>query len=356
MRSANELIERARSFQHRIGSVKAGIQPREFDWYPYDSLGNVLHVERLLNDTNVTLPELLDGAETADIGCGDGDFAFFLESLGCRVHAIDYPPSNHNGMRGVRALKEALRSAVEIHAVDIDGRFVLPAERYGVAFLMGVIYHLKNPFYALETLSKQVKHCFLSTRVAATLPGTRTSIRDWPVACLVDSNELNNDDSNFWLLTEAGLRRLLARTKWEIRAWFAAGVKGSDAADCRAFCLARSHYAMAHLELLSGWHAAEEGGFRWTERRFAVRRPADAARMTLDFFLPDARRIELEAAAGGARLGAQQYKGPGRHTYARSLPRAGERIDFEIDHALPPDAHDLRERGIIAGSLEFEAG
>ena len=344
-----DLIQSARSLKRRLDSAKAGLTRREFDWYSYDSLSNAFHVQQLLNEAKLILSEIVGPTPAADIGCGDGDFAFLLESLGFSVHAIDHPPSNNNGMQGVTALTEALASAVEIYSIDIDGRFVLPADRYGAAFLLGVLYHLKNPFYALEALSKQVDYCFLSTRVAAVLPGLNLPVRDCPVAYLLDENELNADDSNFWILSEAGLRRLLHRTRWEVRAWFTAG-----GADCRAFCLARSHYAMAHLELLAGWHAPEEGGFRWTERSFSVRVPHGAARMTLDFYLPDSRAIQLRAAVGSNDLEPQQYSTPGRHRYTRTLPHTVGKIEFHLDKFLPPDDRDHRERGIIVTSLEFE--
>jgi hypothetical protein len=351
-----DLIQSARTLKRRLDSAKARLACKDFDWYAYDSLANALHVQRLLNEAKLSLFDLIGPTPTADIGCADGEFAFLLESLGFPVHAIDYPPSNHNGMQGVEALKEMLGSAVEIHPVDIDGRFVLPADRYGAAFLMGVLYHLKNPFYALEALSKQVDHCFLSTRVAAVLPGTNIPVRDCPVAYLLDEGELNADDSNFWILSEAGLRRLLRRTRWEVRAWFTAGGNtGPDAADCRVFCLARSHYAMAHLELLAGWHAPEEGGFRWTERSFFVRLPQAAARLTLDFYLPDSRAIRLRAIAGGNDLESQAYSNPGRHRYTRTLPPGAGTIEFHVDKFLPPDGRDHRERGVIVTALEFDA-
>jgi hypothetical protein len=351
-----DLTQNARSLKPRLDSAKIRLTRREFDWYSYDSLANALHVQRLLDEARLSLSDVIGRTPTADIGCADGDFAFLLESLGFSVHAIDYPPSNHNGMQGVAALKQALGSAVEIHPIDIDGRFVLPADRYGAAFLMGVLYHLKNPFYALEALSKQVDYCFLSTRVAAVLPGLNLPVRDCPVAYLLDENELNADDSNFWILSEAGLRRLLHRTKWEVRAWFtAAGTTGADITDCRAFSLARSHYAMAHLELLAGWHAPEEGGFRWTERSFAVRLPLGSARMTLDFYLPDSRVIQLRAVAGGKDLGSQIFSASGRHRYARTLPQTAGDLEFHLDRFIPGDDRDHRERGIIVTALEFEA-
>ena len=349
-----DLLQSARDLKRRLDAAKARLKRTDIDWYEYDSLANALHVGRLLTAARLSLPEVVGGTLTADIGCADGDFAFLLESLGCRVHAIDYPPSNHNGMRGIAALKEALDSTIEIHAVDIDGRFRLPAERYGTAFMLGVLYHLKNPFYALEALSKQVDYCFLSTRVAAVLPGLSAPVRDIPVAYLLNDDEMNADDSNFWILSEAGLWRLLRRTGWEVRAWFTAGVGGQDATDCRAFCLARSRYAMSHLNLMAGWHAPEEGGIRWTEGRFSVRPPHGAARITLYFYLPDVRVIQLQASADGTDLGGETYNQPGRYRYVRTLPEGTARVDFQVENFLPPDPQDDRERGVVALSLEFD--
>jgi hypothetical protein len=353
--SPTDLVERARALKPRLAAAKAAVTRRDFDWYPYDSLANVLHVAELLKGATLELPEFPYRPVVADIGCGDGDFAFLLESLGYKVHAIDHPSSNHNGMRGVRALKQALGSNVEIHSVDIDGRFVLPADQYRVAFLMGVLYHLKNPFYALEALSKQVRYCFMSTRVAAVLPGSKTPVRDLPVAYLLDDNELNDDNSNFWILSEAGFRRLLRRTNWEVCSWFTAEpASRSDSSDSRAFCLGLSHYAMGHLELMIGWHAPEEGGFRWTESRFSVGRPPGATRMTLDFFLPDARALSIRSWAAGIPHGPERYSRLGRYRYSRTLPPETDRVEFQVHPPLPPDATDLRERGIVVAALEFE--
>ena len=349
-----ELLQSARGLNARLAAVKRDLASSDVEWYRYDSIANVMHVERLLEEAKLSLPDVIGDGLTADIGCADGEFSFFLESLGYRVHAVDHPPSNHNGMRGVQTLRERLGSSIEVHPIDIDGRFVLPANHYQAAFVLGVLYHLKNPFYALEALSKQVTYCFLSTRILTALPGIKAPIGDLPVAYLLEHDELNADNSNFWLLSEAGLRRLLRRTKWEVCAWFTATAdrKRKDS-DCRAFCLVRSHYAMAHLELISGWHGAEEGGFRWTAGSFSVRRPDASRRMALDFYLPDHRAIKLEAAATKG-LGAESYTGPGIFRYVKKLPEDATRIDFRVDGCLPPHAGDRRELGIVVTSLEFE--
>src|SRR6516164_5044778 len=140
-----QIAERAREFHARVKAVKARVTPRPFEWYPYDSLANVFHLNELLTGANRDFLSLIGDGTVADIGCSDGDLAFFLESLGCKVQAIDHPIANHNGMQGLKALRQALASKVEIHTVDLDSQFMLPNDHYRLVFLLGVLYHLKNP-------------------------------------------------------------------------------------------------------------------------------------------------------------------------------------------------------------------
>jgi tRNA (mo5U34)-methyltransferase len=347
-----DLLTRAREFRTRLSGVKAKIAPPDFPWYPFDTLSGMEHLNRLLTGENRFLLSLAGEGPVVDIGCADGDLAFFLESLGCQAQVIDNPAINHNGMRGLNALKEGLGSAIEIHTVDLDSQFVLPAEQYHLALLLGVLYHLKNPIYVLEALSRQARFCLLSTRI---LPrDTR------PIAYLADAYELHEeDDSNFWLFSEAGLRLLLKRTNWEIYDFLTVG----DDSDLRAFCLVRSRYALGHLELLEGWHAAEPPGHRWTAKSFSAigKGLARPKALRLKFYVPPAvldhtRSVTLSAVAGGVNLGPATYTESGVFTYHRRLPRiAGDvRVDFALDYALPPDASDNRERGIIVSALDLE--
>ena len=73
-----------------------------------------------------------------DIGGGDGDCAFFLESLGHQVHLIDHAPTNYNELEGARALKNELGSSVEIIDLDVEQGLRLPAPRYSLALFLGL--------------------------------------------------------------------------------------------------------------------------------------------------------------------------------------------------------------------------
>ena len=225
--------------------LKAQLSPRDFSFYPYGTLHNVRHLERLLTGENRDLARLIASKRVLDIGAADGDLAFFLESHGAQVDVVDYGPTNYNGTRGVRLLAETLGSSVRVHEVDLDSQFRLPDERYSLAVFLGILYHLKNPYYALEALSSRAEWCLLSTRVARVTPDGACILRGQPLAYLVGEDELNHDSTNFWIFSEFGLRRLLERTGWDVLDLITVGnQEDSDPArpdkDERAFCLARS--------------------------------------------------------------------------------------------------------------------
>jgi len=145
----------------------------------------------------------------------------------------------------VREIKAALGAAVELFERDLDGRFTLPEARYGLALFLGTLYHLKNPFYALEAVARQARYCLLSTRVARVAGGGQVNFHDLPMAYLLDAGEANADSTNYWIFSEAGLRRLLHRSGWDVLAWTATGdTQASEPArreaDERAFCLLES--------------------------------------------------------------------------------------------------------------------
>lgn len=356
------------SFRPKLEAARDRVTPRDFEWYPYDSLANIRHLDDLLTGPNRRIFELIGDGLILDAGGADGDLAFFLESLGCRVQAIDHPVTSHNSMAGIKALKAALGSQIGIHEIDLDDAFVLPDKQYAAVFLLGLLYHLKNPFYVLERLSKHVRYCFLSTRIAKRLRRMMGSVTDLPIAYLLDDSELNVDNSNYWIFSEAGLRRLLKRTNWEILDWMCVGESKSDPVkrDERAFCLMRSTYALGNFELLKGWHDPEGEGWRWTEKQFSLCAnipPGRLAKLTLTLYLPpgDVTRwgsLTLFARANGVALPSETFRTAGYHTFIRALPACATpprtmRLDFTVDHVLPPDDSDARERAVVVASVQL---
>lgn len=222
--------------------TKLAHRPHSF-WYPYSTLPNVPVMEELCSMAHVNLLDLCRGmhGKVADIGAADGDLAFFLEKIGLSVEVIDNEYTNFNRLQGVQTLKEALNSSVPIRSVDLDSQFSLAGQKYDVIFFLGTLYHLKNPFFALESLARLTQYCFLSTRIAKqTADGT--PLAAYPVAYLLGSRECNDDDTNFWIFSDQGLKRLIDRTGWNLLSYLTIGETTSSTPadperDERAFCL-----------------------------------------------------------------------------------------------------------------------
>lgn len=355
------LPEQAESFRKVLANARARAATPHFEWYPYDSLGNFVHLERLLAGTGVDLARSVHGRQVLDLGCADGDFAFFLEHLGASVIAVDHPRSNHNNLAGITALKAALDSRVDVRRMDLDATWDLSDHQFEIATALGLLYHLKNPFAFLESLAKCARTCFLSTRVMRQLPGSNQSYKSVPIAYLLSATELNADNSNFWIFTDASLRRLFTRTHWRVLSMISVGgEKRSDPDtlenDERVFCYLQSTWGEIGVTMGHGWHTPEDAGWRWTERTFAVT-ASTAGLLTAEIYIPEAlieaaSPITLTITANGHALEPARYTSPGLYTVTRSVTKPGE-IVFESSHALPPDDVDLRERSIIVQSIRI---
>jgi tRNA (mo5U34)-methyltransferase len=229
-------------FRTRLEKLKTEIDPT-FPWYPYNSLSNFAHLRRIFNAH--PLETLADNqTRILDIGAADGDLSFFLETLGYQLDIIDYGPTNFNHLRGARLLKQALASSVTIHEMDIDSHFAPPGQRYDLTFFLGILYHLKNPFFLLEALSKISRYLLVSTKVARFAPDG-TDISHLPLGYLLDNDECNNDSTNYWIFSTTGLQLLFRRSRWEVIEYFTVGdMEKSNPRDMdhdeRAFALLRS--------------------------------------------------------------------------------------------------------------------
>lgn len=355
------LLSQAAAFGKTLAQAKRELRA-EFEWYPYDTLSALWHIDKLLSPPHrdALAPRR---ARVLDFGSQDGELAFFLESLGYQVIAADHPAYNHNGMRGIRALKAELGSRIEIHEIDADRPFTLPHDSYDLVLFLGILYHLRNPFYVLEELARRATHLLLSTRIARAYPGGQPMPADLAIAYLLRENELNRDDSNYFIFSETALRVLLERTHWNVRDFLTLGAAASDPIradrDERAFCYAQSrHERLANLELLRGWHESEDTGWRWTERTFAARVRAGKT-LTMRFYIADESirrlsRLTLSATANQRPLAPAVYDTPGPATYVRDLGAGEDEVllEFALDGALEPEEADSRQRGVIVAAIE----
>jgi len=336
-----DLVSAARNFQRTFDHAKQAVAPRSFDWYPYDSLASVPYIAKLLP------PALLDSMRSLpmlDAGCGDGVMSFFFESLGFSVTAVDHELTAHNQMQGVRALKTALASSIDIQSADLDGRFQIRGGPFGISLLLGVLYHLKNPFYALEYLAQKSRFCILSTRIARRTP-RGAAMQDEALAYLVDAQELNRDLTNYWILSPAALQRMATRAGWNVKSFETSGVKDSDpvSSDERAWCLLESRVRPErNVRLGEGWYDLEAGTYRWTEASFSIFL-LNVTSGSVRFRFTSLHALTLSCAG----LPSMDYPVPGEHIYSGALPPdfTGE-LKFTIDPPLQPPA-DPRTLGVL---------
>ncbi len=209
--SFSTIGKQAGKFEKQLNRIKkdSGV---DFEWYPYNSLNNFVLIERLLKEGGRSdfFDALSKEKKMLDMGCADGDAAFFFEQHGFNVDVIDRAATNFNDLKGCRYLKEHFNSGVSILEMDIDRNITLD-EDYGCTFALGLLYHLRNPLYVLNMLCLHSEYVFMSTRIASHAPDG-TCIRDIPVSYLVGKEELNNDPTNYWLFSLAGIRRLIERS------------------------------------------------------------------------------------------------------------------------------------------------
>jgi hypothetical protein len=346
----NHLTQRALEFREILRRHKASVDSTR--WYPYDSLSCMPQLERLLKDHD-GLMDQCRALPMLDLGCGDGDLAFFFESLGFSVAAVDFELTNINQMQGVRALKRMLGSKIEIESVDLDGRGIVAGGPFGMCLLLGLLYHVKNPFYLLEYAAQKAQYCLLSTRIAQRTP-RKLDMRGEALAYLVDFEELNRDRTNFWIFSEEGLKRLVTRAGWTICGFVSSGyTEGSDPVDPRrderAWCLLRSRVRSgSRVKLEEGWYDLEQGTYRWTKPSFAVTLMAPASRgAKIEFRFTSTHAMTIVASAGGVELARIEYAAAGAQVYSAALPEGfSGRESFEVKPGLRVDG-DARELGVL---------
>lgn len=269
------LMRRAAEFSSVLADAKAAPLEQALNWYPYDTMASLGHLSTILESNFANFRRAMTAGPLIDLGCGDGDLSLFFASLKQRVTAVDNPPTNYNRMRGVKALSVRLQLPIEVLERDVDSQFLIPEQTYGLALSLGILYHLKNPFYFLEKLAATARYCVLSTRVARE---TRNGTKMGPeaLAYLLDDREANNDATNYWIFSPVALRRLTRRAGWALLGEAIVGCADdsnpvdSDK-DARMFLFLQSRRLSipAEIQLLQGWTDVTEFDWAWTLKRFS---------------------------------------------------------------------------------------
>lgn len=127
----------------------------------------------------------------------------------------------------------------------------------------------------------------------------------------------------------------------------------------------------AATQLIKGFHAIEQGRFRWTMGQFSVtlRPPLHAsergAKLILNLGVPEPviqklKSIKLSASVDGVALPEETYSKPGGYVYSRDVPAQAlskrvVTVSFALDKCLAPSDADRRELGVVVTAVGFEA-
>lgn len=345
----DDFIDCAKQFERRLEETKSSTPHEGFQWSPGRSLTSLDLAIPAIGEHFAAFRNGVECGAMLDIGCGDGDLSYLFASLGYDITAIDFPAANFNGMAGVRALQERLHLPVRVQEINVDVSFELERESYGLVFLLGVPYHLKNPYLVLETLSTKARYCLLSTRVANHSP-SGTLIRDEPLAYLLDHREADGDATAYWIFSREGLLRLAKRTGWR--------VIGTKTADEHMTVFLRSQLcsAPATVTLLKGWSEPVAEQWAWTDKIFSfevtlqeMRRPDS---FLLGFVVPqtiaEVSTVTVHCTVNGLPAGAEVFRGQGDKLFEKALPEGVDHtqamlFEFTVEHRFDarPDPRDL---------------
>jgi len=123
-------------------------------------------------------------------------------------------------------------------------------------------------------------------------------------------------------------------------------------------------------QLVSGFHAVENGAWRWTMKKFSLvlKPPAGAeqngATLRFKLFISDDQinrlgPITLSADINGVPLEPQVFSKPGDTVYSRPVPpealkAATVKANFALDKAREPDPVDGRQLGVVASVIGLQ--
>ena len=182
----------------------------QVDWFHSSELepgfGTPGRADTSAQGARLHLPDLR-GKTVLDVGAWDGYFSFEAERCGAsRVVALDtFTWQRPNGKAGFELARRALRSSVEdveVEVLDISPETV--GGTFDVVLFLGVLYHLKHPFLALERL-RSVCNELLVLETHVDLIGTRR-----PAAAFYPGTELEDDWTNWWGPNPAAVSGMLA--------------------------------------------------------------------------------------------------------------------------------------------------
>jgi tRNA (mo5U34)-methyltransferase len=226
---------------NNIEEIKEKIKEVPVWWHSINLCQDVYtpgHKTRQILENELNLMKLPDlkGKTVLDIGAWDGFYSFESEKRGAsRVVALDHfmwsidipgmrkykeecqknniiprqyeqvpeiwRPNELPGKRGFDISKKILNSQVEEIIGDFMEMDLNQVGTFDIVLYLGVLYHIQNPMDGLKRLSKVTKELAVIETEAMIQPG----FEDYALCKFFETNELNNDITNWWVPNEKAL-------------------------------------------------------------------------------------------------------------------------------------------------------
>ncbi|MFP4416154.1 MAG: TIGR04290 family methyltransferase [Chitinivibrionales bacterium] len=165
------------------------------------------------------LPESLHGWTALDIGCNAGFYSFELAKRGAKVTAID---SNPHYLRQAQWASRiyGLDQSIQFECKQVH-QLAREQKTYDLVFFLGVLYHLRYPLLALDTVCRKVNRMLVVQTL--TMPDdnraevpcdldfdkrNHLSDKGWPHMAFVEKS-LNHDPTNWWVPNSAAIEAML---------------------------------------------------------------------------------------------------------------------------------------------------
>jgi tRNA (mo5U34)-methyltransferase len=204
--------------QTRLDAAELERRANELSWHHQIDLGHGVvtpgldHSQEKLAD--LKLPSLA-GKSVLDVGAWDGYFSFAAERLGAsRVVALDsfaWGGAEWGSQDSFNFAREVFDSKVEDVYCEVLDISTEKLGHFDVVFFLGVLYHMRHPFLALERVSNVCDE-LLVIETLADMTFTRH-----PAAAFYPGSSMNNDETNWWgpnapavvaMLMELGFKRV----------------------------------------------------------------------------------------------------------------------------------------------------
>ena len=214
------------------------------------------------------LPADLSGWHVIDIGCNAGFYSFELARRGATVNAIDID-SHYLEQARWAAEQFDLAQRITFKQMQIYDLARIE-ESYDLVWFMGVFYHLRYPFLALNIVAQKIRRLMVFQTL--TMPEDEVIVpqsdpdlngreillqRGWPKMAFIEGR-LADDPTNWWIPNHACVKAMLRSSGLNVVANPAHEIYLCEPADQESSEL--SDYLAAELRCAAGLAAMQKGG------------------------------------------------------------------------------------------------